>query len=71
LAGFNSDRFDIPLLAEELLRAGVDFDMKNILLMFKRSFIKKRANIRAALKLWASLEMRIQRKRILWQLMKY
>ena len=29
LAGFNSDRFDIPLLAEELLRVGVDFDMKN------------------------------------------
>ena len=29
LAGFNSDRFDIPLLAEELLRADVDFDMKN------------------------------------------
>ncbi|RRJ89446.1 3'-5' exonuclease [Paenimyroides tangerinum] len=29
LAGFNSDRFDIPLLAEELLRAEVDFDMKN------------------------------------------
>ena len=29
LAGFNSDRVDIPLLAEELLRAGVDFDMKN------------------------------------------
>jgi DNA polymerase-3 subunit epsilon len=29
LAGFNSDRFDIPLLAEELLRAGVEFDMKS------------------------------------------
>ena len=29
LAGFNSNRFDIPLLAEELLRAEVDFDMKN------------------------------------------
>lgn len=29
LAGFNSDRFDIPLLAEELLRAEIDFDMKN------------------------------------------
>ncbi|NQZ45773.1 MAG: 3'-5' exonuclease [Flavobacteriaceae bacterium] len=28
LAGFNSDRFDIPLLAEEMLRAEVDFDMK-------------------------------------------
>lgn len=29
LAGFNSNRFDIPLLAEELLRAGIDFDMDN------------------------------------------
>ncbi len=29
LGGFNSNRFDIPLLAEELLRAGIDFDMKN------------------------------------------
>ena len=28
LAGFNSTRFDIPLLAEEFLRAGVDIDMK-------------------------------------------
>ncbi|ALM21920.1 DNA polymerase III subunit epsilon [Nonlabens sp. MIC269] len=27
LAGYNSNRFDIPLLAEEMLRAGVDFDM--------------------------------------------
>ncbi len=29
LAGFNSNRFDIPLLAEELMRAGYDFDMQN------------------------------------------
>ena len=29
LAGFNSNRFDVPLLAEELLRAGIDFDLKN------------------------------------------
>ncbi len=28
LAGFNSNRFDIPLLAEEFLRAGVDIDLK-------------------------------------------
>ena len=28
LAGFNSNRFDIPLLAEEMLRAEVNFDMK-------------------------------------------
>ncbi|WP_282056133.1 3'-5' exonuclease [Maribacter luteus] len=31
LGGFNSDRFDIPLLAEEMLRADVDFDMKHML----------------------------------------
>jgi len=29
LAGFNSNRFDIPLLAEELLRVGIDFNMNN------------------------------------------
>ena len=33
LAGYNSNRFDIPLLAEEFLRADVDIDMK------KRKFI--------------------------------
>ncbi len=29
LGGFNSNKFDIPLLAEEFLRSEVDFDMKN------------------------------------------
>ncbi|MGL4518968.1 MAG: exonuclease domain-containing protein [Phocaeicola sp.] len=33
LAGFNSNRFDIPVLAEEFLRAGVDIDM------MKRKFV--------------------------------
>lgn len=33
LGGFNSNKFDIPLLAEEFLRVGVDFDFK------KRKFI--------------------------------
>lgn len=33
LGGFNSNRFDIPLLAEEFLRAEVDFDMS------KRKFV--------------------------------
>lgn len=33
LAGFNSNRFDIPLLAEEFLRADVDIDLK------KRKFV--------------------------------
>jgi DNA polymerase-3 subunit epsilon len=29
LGGYNSNKFDIPLLAEEFLRAEVNFDMKN------------------------------------------
>jgi len=29
LGGYNSNKFDIPLLAEEFLRSEVDFDMKN------------------------------------------
>jgi DNA polymerase-3 subunit epsilon len=28
LAGYNSNKYDIPMLLEELLRAGVDFDMQ-------------------------------------------
>ena len=33
LGGYNSNRFDIPMLAEEFLRAGVDIDLK------KRKFV--------------------------------
>lgn len=29
LAGYNSNKFDLPLLAEEFLRAGVDFSVEN------------------------------------------
>ncbi|MDG1736111.1 MAG: 3'-5' exonuclease [Crocinitomicaceae bacterium] len=29
LVGFNSNKFDIPVLAEEFLRVGVDFDLSN------------------------------------------
>lgn len=29
LAGYNSNKFDVPLLAEEFLRVGVDFDLDN------------------------------------------
>lgn len=36
-AGFNSNRFDIPLLAEEFLRADVDIDLK------KRKFVDVQA----------------------------
>ena len=31
LAGFNSNKFDIPLLAEEFLRSKLDFNLENIL----------------------------------------
>ena len=33
IAGFNSNKFDIPLLMEEFMRAGVDFDIS------KRKFV--------------------------------
>ena len=29
LSGYNSDRFDIPMLMEEMARAGIDFDVDN------------------------------------------
>lgn len=29
LAGYNSNKFDVPLLVEEFLRVGVDFDIEN------------------------------------------
>ncbi len=29
LAGYNSNKFDIPLLIEEFLRAGIEFDLRN------------------------------------------
>ncbi len=29
LAGYNSNKFDIPLLAEEFLKAGIDFEVEN------------------------------------------
>lgn len=42
LGGFNSDRFDIPLLAEEMLRAGVDFDMKNMITVDVQTIFHKK-----------------------------
>jgi DNA polymerase-3 subunit epsilon len=67
LAGFNSDRFDIPLLAEEMLRAGVDFDMKNRVSVDANSFHKmEERTLSAAHKFYCGkiLKMHIQQKRI-------
>ncbi|NNM22348.1 MAG: 3'-5' exonuclease [Flavobacteriaceae bacterium] len=42
LAGFNSNRFDIPLLAEELLRADVDFDLKKAMAVDVQTIFHKK-----------------------------
>lgn len=59
LAGYNSDRFDIPLLAEELLRAGVDFDMKNRVSVDVQTIFHKKEErtLSAALKFYCGKEL--------------
>ena len=53
-AGFNSNNFDIPLLAEEFLRAGVDFDFSKCRLIDACSIFRKmeRRNLAAAYKFY-------------------
>ena len=41
LGGFNSNRFDVPLLAEELLRAGFDFDLNKFKLVDAQTIFHK------------------------------
>lgn len=42
LAGYNSNRYDIPLLVEEFLRAGIDFDLgKRVAVDVQNIFHKK------------------------------
>lgn len=59
LAGYNSDRFDIPLLAEEMLRAGVDFDMKNRLSVDVQTIFHKmeQRTLAAAYKFYCQKEL--------------
>ena len=51
-AGFNSNHFDIPLLAEEFLRAGVDFDFSKSRMIDACTIFKRmeRRNLAAAYK---------------------
>lgn len=59
IAGFNSSRFDVPMLSEEFLRAGVDFDMS------KRKFVdvqiifhkKEQRTLEAAYKFYCDKEL--------------
>jgi len=59
LAGFNSDRFDIPLLVEEFLRAELDFDFKKTKTIdVQNIFHKKEARtLSAALKFYCNQEL--------------
>jgi DNA polymerase-3 subunit epsilon len=58
-AGFNSNHFDIPLLAEEFLRAGVDFDFSKARLIDAQNIFHKmeRRDLAAAYKFYTSHKM--------------
>ena len=58
-AGFNSNNFDIPLLAEEFLRAGIDFDFSKSKLIDACTIFRKmeRRNLAAAYKFYCGRKM--------------
>ncbi len=58
-AGFNSNRFDIPMLAEEFLRAGVDYDFSKCNLVDAQTIFHKmeRRNLAAAYKFYCGHKM--------------
>lgn len=58
-AGFNSNHFDIPLLAEEFLRAGIDFDFTKCRLIDAQTIFHKmeRRNLAAAYKFYCGRKM--------------
>lgn len=58
-AGFNSNYFDIPLLAEEFLRAGIDFDFSKCRLIDACTIFKKmeRRNLASAYKFYCGHKM--------------
>ena len=58
-AGFNSNHFDIPLLAEEFLRAGIDFDFSKARLIDAQTIFHKmeRRNLAAAYKFYCGRKM--------------
>ena len=58
-AGFNSNNFDIPLLAEEFLRAGIDFDFSKCKIIDACSIFRKmeRRNLASAYKFYCGRKM--------------
>ncbi len=59
LSGFNSNRFDIPLLVEEFLRADVDFDLRDRHFIDVQNIFHKMEprNLRAAYKFYCDEEL--------------
>ena len=58
-AGYNSNNFDIPMLAEEFLRAGIDFDFSKCRLIDAHTIFCKmeRRNLAAAYKFYCGRKM--------------
>lgn len=58
-AGYNSNHFDIPMLAEEFLRAGIDFDFSKVRLIDAQTIFHKmeRRNLAAAYKFYCGRKM--------------
>lgn len=58
-AGYNSNHFDIPILAEEFLRAGIDFDFSKSNLVDAQTIFHKmeRRNLAAAYKFYCGRKM--------------
>lgn len=59
IAGFNSNHFDVPLLAEEFIRAGIDFDFSQCRLIDVQSIYHKneRRNLAAAYQFYCGRSM--------------
>ena len=59
LAGYNSNKFDIPLLAEEFLRVGYNFDMKNRLAIDVQNIFHKleKRTLTAAYKFYCNKDL--------------
>ena len=59
IAGFNSNHFDVPLLAEEFLRAGINFDFSKACLIDACTIFKKmeRRNLASAYKFYCGRRM--------------
>ena len=59
LAGFNSNRFDIPMLAEEFLRAGVDVDLNRRKFIDVQTIFHKmeQRNLTAAYKFYCNKDL--------------